>query len=84
LKDLGYDIPAPAILPVAAPKGTPDGIAKKLEATFTSAMKDPEFINGMKNIRFTIVYRNNQELEDYVIRNYEAFTKVVKSMGLSK
>jgi len=84
LKDLGYDIPAPAILPVAVPKGTPDGIAKKLEATFTSAMKDPEFINGMKNIRFTIVYRNSQELEDYVIRNYEAFTKVVKSMGLSK
>jgi len=28
LKDLGYDIPAPTILMVSAPKGIPEGIAR--------------------------------------------------------
>jgi len=84
LKDLGYDIPAPTILMVSAPKGIPDGIAKKLEEAFTNAMKEPEFIRGMKNIHFTIVYRNSKNLDDYVSYNYEAFTKLLKEMGLSK
>jgi len=84
LKDLGYDIPAPTILMVSAPKGIPEGIAKKLEEAFTHAMKDPDFIRGMRNIRFTIVHRNGKELEDYVTYNYEAFTKLLKEMGLAK
>jgi tripartite-type tricarboxylate transporter receptor subunit TctC len=84
LKDLGYDIPAPTILMVSAPKGIPEGIAKKLEDAFTQAMKEPEFIKGMKNIRFTVAHRNSKELEDYVAYNYEAFTKLLKEMGLSK
>lgn len=82
LKDLGYDIPAPTILMVSAPKGIPEGIAKKLEEAFTNAMKDSDFIRGMRNIRFTIVHRNSKELEDYISYNYEVFTKLVKEMGL--
>jgi tripartite-type tricarboxylate transporter receptor subunit TctC len=84
LKDLGYDIPAPTILMVSAPKGIPEGIAKKLEEAFTNAMKDQVFIRGMRNIRFTIIHRNSKELEDYVSYNYEVFTKLVKEMGLAK
>lgn len=84
LKDLGYDMPAPTILMVSAPKGMPEGIAKKLEEAFTNAMKDPDFIKGMRNIRFTILHRNSRELEDYVSHNYEAFTKLLKEMGLAK
>jgi tripartite-type tricarboxylate transporter receptor subunit TctC len=84
LKDLGYDIPAPTILMVSAPKAIPDGIAKKLEDTFTNAMKEPEFIRGMKNIHFTIVHRNSKDLDEYVSYNYEAFAKLLKEMGLSK
>jgi tripartite-type tricarboxylate transporter receptor subunit TctC len=62
----------------------PEGIAKKLEEAFTNAMKDPDFIKGMRNIRFTIFHRNSKELEDYVSHNYEAFTKLLKEMGLTK
>jgi tripartite-type tricarboxylate transporter receptor subunit TctC len=84
LKDLGYDIPAPTILPVAGPKGMPEGIVKKLEEAFTNAIKEPDFINGMRNIRYTIVHRNSKELEDYVSHTYEAYTKLLKEMGLAK
>jgi tripartite-type tricarboxylate transporter receptor subunit TctC len=84
LKDLGYDIPAPTILMVSAPKGIPEGIANKLEETFTNAMKDPDFIRGMRNIRFTVIHRNSKELEDYVSYNYEVFTKLLKEMELAK
>ena len=69
---------------VSVPKGIPEGIAKKLEEAFTNAMKEPDFIRGMRNIRFTIVHRSSKELEDYISYNYEAFTKLVKEMGLAK
>ena len=84
LKDLGYDIPAPTILMVSAPKGIPEGISKKLEEAFTQAMKDTDFIRGMRNIRFSIVHRSSKELENYVSYNYEVFTKLIKEMGLAK
>jgi tripartite-type tricarboxylate transporter receptor subunit TctC len=84
LKDLGYDFPLPTVLPVAGPKGMPEGIAKKLEEAFTKAMKDPEVIDGMRNLRYTVVYRNSTELEAYVAQSYEAYTKLLKEMGLIK
>ncbi len=84
LRDLGYDIPAPTILPIAAPKGLPEEIAKKLEEVFTRAMKEPGFVKGMRTIRFPIAHRNSKELEEYVTQNYVAFTKILTEMGLIK
>jgi tripartite-type tricarboxylate transporter receptor subunit TctC len=84
LKDLGYDIPAPTFLNIAGPKGLPAGIVKKLEDAFTKAMKEPGFIKGMKDLRLTIAYRNDREMDDYVARNFEAFSKLLKEIGLVK
>lgn len=84
LKDLGYDIPSPTILNVSGPKGIPDGIAKQLEEAFTHAMKEPNFIKVMKTVRFPIAYRNSKELNDYVIRNFAAYGKFIKEMGVAK
>jgi tripartite-type tricarboxylate transporter receptor subunit TctC len=84
LKDLGYDIPAPTLMSIACPKGTPDEIVKKLEGAFTKAMKEPTFVKGMKDLGYAIVYRNSKSVEEYVAANYEAFAKVLKEMGLIK
>jgi tripartite-type tricarboxylate transporter receptor subunit TctC len=84
LKDLGYDIPFPTILPVAGPKDMPGRIAKKLGDAFTKAMQESEFIDGMGKIRYTIAYRNSKELEDYVAHAYVAYTKLLKEMELIK
>jgi tripartite-type tricarboxylate transporter receptor subunit TctC len=84
LEDLGYDIPCATFMGVQCPRGTPDGIAKKLEDAFTNAMKEPAFIKGMKELHVPIFYRNNKDLEDYVVHNYEVFGKLIKEIGLNK
>jgi|MudIll2142460700_1097286.scaffolds.fasta_scaffold00288_3 tripartite-type tricarboxylate transporter receptor subunit TctC len=82
LKELGYDVPCPVFLSIMAPKGTPDEIIKKLEDAFSQAMRQPAFINGMKDLRLTIHYRDSKELTEYVARNYDAFGKLLKELGL--
>jgi tripartite-type tricarboxylate transporter receptor subunit TctC len=85
LKDLGYDFPCPTFLCVAGPKAIPDRIAKKLEEAYTKGMKEPEFINGMKeNLRLPVVYRNSKDFGDYTARNYGFFKKLFEEMGLIK
>ncbi len=84
LKDLGYDVPAPTFLNVAGPKGLPDEIVRKLDDAYSKAMKEPAFIKGMKDLRFTIFYRNGKELDEYVAYNYNAFARLLKEQGLIK
>ncbi len=85
LKEMGYDFPLPYPLCVAGPKGIPDGIVMKLEEAFTKAMKEPAFIKGMKeDLRMPILYRSSKELGDYVVHNYEVYTKLLKEVGLTK
>ena len=84
LKNFGYEIPCPMTMNIFAPKGINPAIAKKLEDAFTKAMKEPEFINGMKKLRIPIVYRNSKELGEYVARSYEIYSTFLKEMGLAK
>jgi tripartite-type tricarboxylate transporter receptor subunit TctC len=85
LKDLGYDIPCPMIFNVVAPKGIPDGIAKKLEEAYSKAIKEPAFAKRMKeDFREPIAYRNSKELTDYVTHSYEVWEKYLIEMGVTK
>jgi tripartite-type tricarboxylate transporter receptor subunit TctC len=84
LKDLGYDTPTPSILNVSGPKDLPEGIARKLEEAFTKAMKEEDFIKGMRSLHYSIYYRNGKELTDYVSRNYETYGRYLKEMGLAQ
>jgi len=47
-------------------------------------MKEPGFIKGMNDLRLTIIYRNNKDMDEYVARNFEAFSKLLKEIGLIK
>ena len=84
LRDLGYDIPAPTILNVAGPKGLPDEIVRRLNEAYSKAMKEPGFIKGMAELRYTPYYRNGKDLDSYIAANYDAFAKVLKEEGLIK
>jgi tripartite-type tricarboxylate transporter receptor subunit TctC len=85
LKDLGYDIPCPMIFNVVAPKGIPDGIAKKLEEAYSKAIKEPTFAKRLKeDFREPIAYRNSKELTDYVTHSYEVWEKYLIEMGVTK
>jgi len=82
IKDLGYDFPAPMPILVTGPKGLPEGIVRKLEDAFTKAVKEQGYINGMKELRLPVVYRNSKDLGEYVARNYEVFSKLMREMDL--
>jgi tripartite-type tricarboxylate transporter receptor subunit TctC len=84
LKDIGYDIPYPAMTSISGPKGLPEGILKKLEEAFTKAMNEPAFIKGMKELRLTVVRRGSKDLENYVTHTYEVFEKLMKESKVSK
>jgi tripartite-type tricarboxylate transporter receptor subunit TctC len=83
-KDSGYDVPCPAFVGIAGPKGLPNEIARKLEEAFTKAMKEPAFVKGIKELQLAILYRNSKELTDFVTLNYEFFGKLLKERGLIK
>jgi tripartite-type tricarboxylate transporter receptor subunit TctC len=84
LKDIGYDIPYPAMTSVSGPKGLPEGILKRLEEALTKAMNEPAFIKGMKELRLTVVHRSGKDLESYVTQTYEVFEKLMKELRPSK
>jgi tripartite-type tricarboxylate transporter receptor subunit TctC len=84
LTGLGYNIPAPTFLNVAGPKAMPDEVVRRLDNAYSSAMKEPAFIEGMKEFRFTIFYRNGKDLDSYMAANYDAFTKLLREEGLIK
>lgn len=85
LKDLGYgEIDAPMFMNVAGPAGLPPAIARKLEDDFTRATKEPAFIKGMKDVRWSLVHRNSKEMTEYIARNYENYGKLMKELGLAK
>ena len=84
LKDVGYDITVPAVLNVAGPKGLPDEIVRKLEDAFTRATKEPAFVNGMKDLRLPIEYRNSRDLNAYVAHNYATYGRMLKDMALKE
>ena len=84
LKDLGYNIPCPMGVNIFAPKDIDPAIAQKLEDAFTKAMKEPEFISGMKEMRVPIVYRNSKELDAYMRRSFNEYAQFLKEMGLVK
>jgi len=84
LKDLGYDIPAMTPMVIAAPKNTPENIIKKLEESFHKAIKDPFFIKGMKDLRYSIIDRTGKELYEYIYNSYYAYDKLLKEMGFAK
>ena len=84
LKALGYDMSFPTMINVVGPKGMPEGIVRKLEDAFTKAMKEPGFIKGMKDLNLPVVYRDGKELTEYVAKNYEAYGKYLRDMGVLK
>lgn len=85
LKDLGYgDIAAPMIQGIAAPKGIPDEIARKLEGAFTRAMKEPAFVKAMKDVGYSVLHRSGKESSDYIAKNHKFFEKYLKELGLAK
>lgn len=84
IRDLGYDIPCATPMTIACPRGVPEKIVQKLENAFSRTVKEPAFVTGMRELRYTIVQRKGKELEDYVSFSYGAYAKVLKEMNFTR
>jgi len=84
LSEIGCeDYPADGIM-VAAPKGLPDPIRKKLHDVFKKVAEGPEFQKVLVQINMPYDYKDGTELDKEARVKYEWFKAFYKKMGLLK
>ena len=84
LSEIGCeDYPADGIM-VAAPKGLPDPIRKKLHDVFKKVAESQEFQKTLEQINMPYDYRDGDKLEREAKTKYEWFKNFYKKMGLLK
>jgi len=65
LRELGYDFGISNVYVLAAPKGTPHQIIKKLDNAFHKAMDDSEFLQAAEKVEVDVTYRSSEELKTF-------------------
>ncbi|MGE5840883.1 MAG: tripartite tricarboxylate transporter substrate binding protein [Deltaproteobacteria bacterium] len=83
-RDLGYDFINETVFMIAAPKGTPAPVIKKLDESFRQAMDDPQFVQTIANIEFAVSYRNSADTKKYLDDAYARFAELIKKLGIQK
>lgn len=83
-RDLGYDFINETVFMIAAPKGTPAPVIKKLDESFRKAMDDPQFVQTIANIEFAVSYRNSADTKKYLDDAYARFGEMIKKLGIQK
>jgi tripartite-type tricarboxylate transporter receptor subunit TctC len=84
LRDLGYDFINETVFMMAAPKGTPPAIVKKLDEAFHKGMDDPEFIKTIQTLEFEVAYRNSADTKKYLEDAYKRFAEMIKKLNIQK
>jgi tripartite-type tricarboxylate transporter receptor subunit TctC len=83
IKDL-YGLPYPMYISVICPRAVPDAIVLKLEDAFAKAMKEPGYVNGMKELRLPVMYQSGKDLDAYVAQSYAYYSKLFRELGIGK
>jgi tripartite-type tricarboxylate transporter receptor subunit TctC len=83
-RELGYDFINETVFMVAAPKGTPSPIVKKLEEAFHKAMDDSDFIQAMERMEIEITYRNSEDTKKYLEEAYARLGKMIIELKIPK
>lgn len=84
LRDLGYDFINDAIFMMAAPKGTPAPIIKKLDDAFRKAMEDPQFVKSMTDFQFEVTYRNSADTKKFLDEASKNIARMIKALGIKQ
>jgi tripartite-type tricarboxylate transporter receptor subunit TctC len=75
-REKGIDAVYMAWLGIAAPKGMPDGVSKKLKEALYKVMEDPKTIQSIERLGYSAVFRKSEEFTRYV-KEYEALVSMV-------
>ncbi len=81
LKEQGYNIAAPSIIAIVAPKGLDKSRAKLLHDAFYKAMQDQKFKNSLKQFDIPAVYRNTEDTGKFVNELFISTEKLCKGLG---
>jgi tripartite-type tricarboxylate transporter receptor subunit TctC len=84
IMEKGFNFFAMSYMVLAAPKGIPEPIVRKLEAVFNKAKKDPSFIDSLKKFHVEVGDLNGEEYSKLWRSKYEEMGKVIKALGLSE
>ena len=79
--DLGYRGNYTSWSGVLAPKGTPLSIRKKLSDATQEVMKDPKFIQALKNLSATPSFMGPEEWQKSLEQQYKDLGMVIDEMG---
>jgi tripartite-type tricarboxylate transporter receptor subunit TctC len=79
---LGYEGSYTGFSGILAPKGTPASAIKTLAAATAKVMKDPEFVQALKNIKARPAFLGPEEFQKDMKQQYEDLGKVIDAMGL--
>jgi tripartite-type tricarboxylate transporter receptor subunit TctC len=84
IKELGYDCAAVIDWFVAAPKGTPEPVVKRLDEAFRKGMEDPKFIQTLESMQNEVLYRNAEETKKFMKETSLRLGKFIKELNLPK
>jgi tripartite-type tricarboxylate transporter receptor subunit TctC len=84
MRELGYDFINETVFMIAAPKGTPAAIIKKLDESLHKGMDDPEFVKTITGMEFDVAYRNSEDLKKYLDDAYNRFGVMIQKLGITK
>jgi tripartite-type tricarboxylate transporter receptor subunit TctC len=82
LSEMGIDFKLGAWRGIAAPKGVPPEVMKKLEAAFTKAYESERFQEIMKNNGLGMLYLNHEQFDKFLPEQYEKFRGIIRNLGL--
>jgi tripartite-type tricarboxylate transporter receptor subunit TctC len=83
-KELGINIDVTWYGGISVPQGTPDYIVKKWDESVAEMVKDPEFMNKMKDIHADVSYLNTADYNKVIKEQVIHYTKVFESIGVRK
>lgn len=79
-KELGIDIQIGSFILLAAPKGTPDDIVKKLEATYKAAHESDEFRKWLATTGVSPAWLGRDKVTDWVHETQQQFFTMMDNL----
>ena len=67
---------------LAAPKGTPPEVIKKLHDAFKAAMNDAEFLKLAERGGLTLYYLNTEDFRALIQRDNKKYEEIIRSAGM--
>jgi tripartite-type tricarboxylate transporter receptor subunit TctC len=83
-RESGYDFVNTVVFMIAAPKGTPPAVVRKLDDALRKAMDDPEFIQTMAKMEIEVSYRNSEDTKKYLEAAYAQLGSMIQELKIPK